>query len=419
MIKNSKLVLFIFIVTVFFQITAYKFIWGVEWVSRFSNLAALVITSVYAFKSLKHKYNYRIYYYYIMPGMMIVTGILINIIINSYNNINNINQIATIMSWMVYLIIPILMKFKNLDVLSLWKYFNYFMIGTVFLSTLEYIALFAGYITPRSIMTSGGPFLAGNFSMLHELETGDFHYRFYASFLEPGTLAMFILPAMAYAFLLRKYISLLIYSIAMISSDSLGGFIGVAMLIILMVFYKYRKKLIVSITAVMVVVVLMGLFFGNDLKERYEQKNKTESAAVREKNTSDFVKNLPNLFINYPFGLPLTESTEEAEKNPSYFGSNFSPGVVYNIGGIISFLGYIIIIFISMWYSLVNFFSKNLAIEEQVVVITLMCMLPFIFQRSSLWDSNIFSLLYAPFIVSFLKNAEIFPLDNKIKRSIN
>lgn len=416
MAKNSSVVVFVFIVTVIFQITAYKFIWEVEWISRYLNIAVLIITSAYTLIYLTSSYNYKIYYYYLIPGFMVYAGIFINISINSIINLNVINQFGLLMPWTVYLAIPGFVKFRKLDGTVLWRYFHYFMLTTVSFSILEYFALFNGFVAPRPIVTSGGPFMAGNFSMLYALETGDLYYRFYASFMEPGTLAMFLLPAMAYAFLYRKYLSLIIYSFAMISSDSLGGFVGVAMLIPLLAHFKFRKYVVLSAAITIVMTILISIFYVNDFIERYEQKN--QSATVRKENTSEFIKNLPDLFINYPFGLPLTESTEDAQKNANYFGSNFTPGTAFNLGGIISFLGYVVVIFVSLWYAMAFFLRKNLSVEEQTVVVSIICLFPFIFQRTVVWDSSIFALLYAPFIIRFLQDSALHPRAQHVRNSL-
>jgi hypothetical protein len=403
MTKNSNVVVFIFIVTVIFQITAYKFIWEIEWVSRYLNIAVLIIAGVYALIYLTSSYNYKVYYYYLIPGLMVYAGIFFNIFINSVINLNVINQFGLLISWTVYLAIPGFIKFRKLDVTVLWRYFHYFMLMTVSFSILEYFALLNGFVAPRPIVTSGGPFMAGNFSMLHALETGDLYYRFYASFMEPGTLAMFLLPAMAYAFLYRKYLSLIIYSFAMISSDSLGGFIGVATLIPLLTYFRFRKYAITTSLIIIITTILISIFYVDDFIERYDQKN--QSATVREESTLRLIKNLPDLFINYPFGLPLTESTENAQENTSYFGSNFTPGTAFNLGGIISFLGYVAIIFVSLFYAVVLLLRKNLSHEEQTVVASIICLFPFIFQRTVVWDSSIFGLLYAPFVIRFLQDS--------------
>lgn len=402
--NNSKLVLFAFVVTVLFQITAYKSIWGIEWVSRLLNIATIIIFSGYALNaSIKFKFNENVVNFYIIPGILVYIGFFINISINSISNINIINQYGLIIPWAIYLATPGLVKFGKLDVPSLWRYFNYFMLATVSISIVEYYLLFSGFIAPRPIDTDGGHFLAGYFSMLYAIETGELHYRFYASFLEPGTLAMFLLPAMAYAFLHRKYFSLVVYFIAMFMSDSLGGFIGVAMLIPLLIYFRFHKRVLLPIFFSSLSIFLIVTFFADDFLERYEQKDL--SASVREESFSDFAKNLPNLFLNYPLGLPRTETTEQAQQHAAYSGGNTAIGIIYNLGGIPSFVGYIAVLFVSLWYAIISLFRKGLSLDEQATVVSIFCLMPFIFQRTVVWDSSIFALLFAPFVIGFLQGA--------------
>jgi hypothetical protein len=399
---NSKLVIFAFFATVLLQMTAYKFIWGIESLSRLFNIAFILICSVYALYVLTAiKFNASVLKFYIIPGLLVYVGFFINIFINVLSNVKVINQFGLLIPWAIYLLIPDLLKSNKLDVSSLWRYFNYFMLLTISLSLFEYFALFTGAITPRPIITSGGPFFSGYFSMLYALESGELHYRFYASFLEPGTLAMFLLPVIAYAFLHQKYLCLLVYLIAMYMTDSLGGLIGIFLLIPLLVYFKFRKYMLVAVILVLMTSFFIGTVYKDDLIDKYENKN--NSASVREDNIFNFINNLPRLFLEHPFGLPLSVSSEKAAENPIFYGSNVTIGNAFNLGGVLSFLGYIAVLFVSLWYGVVGLFRKRLSIDEQAVITSIFCLLPFIFQRSVIWDSSLFSLLFAPFLIEFLK----------------
>lgn len=50
------------------------------------------------------------------------------------------------------------------------------------------------------------------------------------------------------------------------------------------------------------------------------------------------------------------------------------------LGGIFSFLGYIITLVVSLWYALTMAFRKGLSIDEQVVIVSIFCLMPFIVQ---------------------------------------
>ena len=401
---NSWLVLFTFVITVIFQITAYKFIWGIEWVSRALNIVTIIISSLYAINTLsRFKFDQNVINFYVIPGLLVYIGFFINISIESVLNINVINQYSLMIPWAIYLAIPGLVKFGKLDVSSLWRYLHYFMLATVSISIVEYFLLFYGLIVPRPIVTDGGPFVAGYFSMLYAIETGELHYRFYASFMEPGTLAMFLLPAMAYAFLLRKYFSLVIYAVAMYMSDSLGGFVGVAMLIPLLIYFRFRKSAVLALVLTFLTLFFTITFFADNLLEQYEYKG--NSRMDREVSALGMLENLPGLLLNYPFGLPLTESAEQSQKNAAYYGSTFTPGNAFNFGGILSFLGYLATLFVSLWYAIASLFRKGLSLDEQAAVVSILCLMPYIFQRTTVWDSSIFALMYAPFVICYLRRA--------------
>lgn len=399
--NNSKLVLFAFALTVLFQITAYKYIWGIEWVSRLINIAAIIIFSGYALNYLlKFKFNKNVITFYIAPGILVCIGGFVNISISSISNLNIINQYGLLIPWAIYLAIPGLVKLGKLDIPALWRYFHYFMLATVSISVVEYFLLFFGFIALRPIDTSGGAFLAGYFSMLYAIETGELHYRLYSSFLEPATLAMFLLPAMAYTFLHRKYFSLMVYFIAMFMSDSLGGFIGVAMLAALLIYFRFHKMALLRILFSLLSIFIIATFFADDFRDRYERKG--SSASIREESLSGFVENLPNLFLSYPLGLPRTETTKQAQQHALYSGGNTAMGVAYNLGGIPSFLGYLAVLSVSLWYAIISLFRKGLSLDEQAAVVSVFCLMPFIFQGSTVWDSSIFALLFAPFVIGLL-----------------
>jgi len=403
--KNSKIFIFAFVVSLF-QITAYKYIWSLEVFSRLINLILLSIFVWYlASFYYKSKLGKRLMYLYVLPGFLIALGLFINVSYSAFSNTKILNQYASIISWVIYLSIPIFVIYKKINVSLLWKYFNLFMTGVVSLSIVEYFLIFFGYVQTRLILTSGGPFLAGFFSMLYGIEAGnseiEIHYRFYASFMEPGTLAMFLLPVIAYTFIHSKYFNLAIYLIAMYLTDSLGGLIGLFCLIPLLFYLKYRRSTLKNLLLFFIISLSILLNY-EYFKDRYEKKG--ASASVRENSALNFVANFPLLVLRYPFGLPRTELTSDSEKNRLYSGSNFALGTAYMKGGFIAFIGYSFVILISLAYSARSFFHKGLDNDEKVVVASLFCMIPFIFQRATIWDSSIFAFLYCPYLIVFLKN---------------
>lgn len=400
---NSWLVLFALSVTILFQITAYKFIWGIELLSRITNISVLVLFSLFALVSLvKFKYSSKVFYFYIFPGALVYLGFFANIAVNSVGNLNVINQFGQMIPWAVYLAIPGLVKSRQLNVSVLWRYFHYFMLISVGVSVVEYFAIFNGYVAVRAIETSGGPFFAAYFSMLYGLENGEIYYRFYSSFMEPGTLAMYLLPVIAYAFFHAKYFSMTFYISVLVLTDSLGGYVGLAMLLPLIVYFRFHGRALLPIGLGLITSSIVLVSFSTPIIDRYSQKNL--SASVREDNVTGMLSALPDLVLTYPLGLPLSESTMQAQENSNYFGSNFTPGNAFNFGGLYAFLGYIGVLGVSLFFAVATMFRRKLSTDEKVIAISILCLIPFIIQRTVVWDSNIFALLFAPVIVEFLSS---------------
>ena len=407
---NSKLVIFAFFVTVFFNVTAYKFIWSLEQPSRVFNILALLLFTLYSINVfINFQFNRKIIFLYIIPGILVYTGFLFNLSISSSQNFIILRQFGSLIPWAIYLAIPGLLKSHRINVFSLWSCFDNFLFATVSLSLVEYFLIFSGYITPRPIITSGGNFVASLFSILYELKdcpiSCQLHYRFYASFLEPGTLAMFLLPFIAYTFLHSKFFRLSIYLFALYLTDSLGGFIGFAILLPLLIYLRFRKNLFSALAFSILTIFLFFSFSFNEFLHRYEQKG--FSATVREENAVGFINLFPQLVVRYPFGLPIKESTEQAMNLELYPGTNNSLGLVYASGGIISFVGFLTILCVSLWYAIASLFRIGSSIDEQAAAASVLCLFTFIIQRQSIWETPIFSLLYAPFVIYFLRNETV------------
>lgn len=54
---------------------------------------------------------------------------------------------------------------------------------------------------------------------------------------------------------------------------------------------------------------------------------------------------------------------------------------------------------------LITLFRKGLSLDEQAVVVSILGLMPFIFQITVVWDSSIFALMYAPFVIDYLRRA--------------
>jgi len=327
----------------------------------------------------------------------------LNFTLNSITNLKVINYFGSLLPWATYLAMPALLKKNACDSETLWRYFYYFMLTTVFLGLSDYILVFSDKLSMRIISTPGGEFLAGRFSILYLLKDGGADYRFYACFVEPGTLAMFLIPVMTYAYFYKKYIGLSIFILALYLSHSLGGIIAVAMIIPMLLFVSTNKRRIpLSISALVLILVssVIVINYMDDFTLAYEKKTRFRN--VREDNTKNTIINLPSMLVNNPIGFELTGGIS-ARKNPHYYGRNFTPGNALQMGGISAFLGYIVVLLVCLVAAFLSIIRKNLSLEEKVVFTSLIVLFPFIFQRTTVWDNAIFAFLFAPSIINFLQ----------------
>ena len=395
--ENSFFILILFVGSFFFQITLIKHIWQIESISRIFNTLFLAITllfSLYSLFTLKTKKD--IWIFYILPGWLIIIGIITNFLINYYiNDEVSVGHLAPAMPWLLFLTIHTLIEKKNINHKKLWKYSYYIMLVRVMLGLFDYFFFFFSGYSAKIIETQYGIFLAGRFSILHMLEDGSPHFRFYASFAEPGTLGMMILPYITYSFLYKKYIGMSILMVGLYFTFSLGANISLLFLIALLTFLGPMKKSYFVILFNLLLVIILIITVYPSLKNEFDIKG--DSKTVRLDNISDGMSNILEIFTTSSFGLKLEDSTAGAEKNSLYSGSNFIPLNYLNIGGILAFVGYCVIIYFSFHDSIrIILKRKELIIEDYIVATSLIIMLPFLIQRTTLWETSLFALLYFP-----------------------
>ena len=405
---NSRFVLALFWITILFQLTVLKHIWAIEGLSRIFNSAALLLMIVYATHSiLILRFSKNIWFFYILPGFLVFAGMFLNFSLNSVTNIDVINYFGLLLPWSIYLAMPALLKRNACDSEILWRYFYYFMLVAVSLGVLEYFLVFSGKFSMHAISTPNGKFLAGRFSILHLLIDGSAYYKFYACFPEPGTLAMFLLPAIAYAYFKKNYIGLIVFIIGLYLTDSLGGKIGAAMLIPLLLFVSANKRRLPLFIPVFILIFassVLVISFMDHVILVYEHKYSSAVVHLREDSLKYTLTNLPSLLVNNPIGFELAEGSAAASKSEDYYGSNFIPGNALQMGGVSAFLGYLLVLLVSLLVAFLSIVRKNLLFEEKVVFTSLIVLFPFIFQRIVVWDSAIFALLFAPSIIRFLQS---------------
>ena len=231
--KKFMMVTFCFFMTIFFQLTALNHIWSIVVLGRIVNAASLLLLTLYALKSiLFQSINRDIWFYYILPGVFIYIGVLINIGMQTIYNVEMVSYLGFLIPWAIYLAIPRFMQAQKVNYQQLWRYFYFFMLVSIILGLLEYLIFYKYQLANLHILqTPNGTFLAGFFSIYYRLVDGTPHYRFYADFFEPGTLAMWLVPVTYYAFLTKRYIGVAVFLVGFYLTDSLGGGISFLLLI--------------------------------------------------------------------------------------------------------------------------------------------------------------------------------------------
>ena len=385
-----------------------KFIWNIETVSRIINtLYLLTVLFIFIYAIFK-EYKIKVWKYYLFPGILIFSGLVINILISSLSNYTVLAQLGSTIPWILFLVIPYFMNYKKVNFNYFWELSYKIIVIFVFLGLIDYYIIYINGNVSKYLETPYGDFVGGSFSILHKLFDGSPHFRFYSFFSEPGTLAMYLLPFIAYSIFKKKYLGFLILLTGFILTFSLGGYFSLLILILLIFIYKSKKNnIIVTSFFLSIIISFFYIYLNNDLLQMYEKKG--NSASVREDNFSNSLTKIPTLIINYPFGLPLSNSTSEMEKENNYSGSNFIPNNYLQTGGVLSFIGYLLVLILSVRMSLRVLLNKNKKYNTEtiIVAISIISILPFLFQRTTIWESPIFAFLYAPIILNILKKEEI------------
>jgi hypothetical protein len=403
---NSHLVVLLFVFTIIFQLTSLKFIWGIEPLSRILNSMALVILFVLVGFTLNKSYSRLVWNQYLIPGMMISFGIILNIVISCFSDISNVNLLGTAFPWLLYLIIPYYFYKNKIDPMSMWKWYYYFLTIFMLLGLVDYF-YFSQLSGLKILITPFGNYLGGKFSWLYMNEDLTPHLRYYGCFYEPGTLAMFLLPAISYAFFKRYYFGLMPLLVAFYLTLSLGGFISLILLVLIFTYKsiaKSKKTLIISILSIVLLSSIIYSYTANLIKEEYNDKG--NSATVREESVSKMFEDLPTMIFRYPLGIPYSSKTSELEKVKIFSGTNFLLGTYLQFGGIISLVGIILVLFVSMKITIKKITSINLSVDEKIIYSSLIVLFPFIFQRTTIWDSALFGLMFAPSIIASLVDSD-------------
>src|SRR5664280_285568 len=98
--KNNRYILALFWLTILFQVTGLKYIWSLENISRVVNLSVLVLLTGYAIKVVgTGYYSKKMWYYFLIPGMLIFLGMFLNISLNSISNLKSVTYYGLTLPW--------------------------------------------------------------------------------------------------------------------------------------------------------------------------------------------------------------------------------------------------------------------------------------------------------------------------------
>ena len=343
------------------------------------------------------KTSKRVWFCYILPAWLIAFGLVINFSINYLTNHVLIGHLGFILPWSLLLIIHTIVDREELDPKILWKYSYNLMLVIVLLGLFDYYLIYFLGSSAKVLNTPYGVFLAGKFSILHMLEDGAPHFRFYAAFAEAGSLGMMLLPFIVYSFLYKKYIGMIILGLGLYFSSSLGANISLVLLFTLLFLTKQKSRknyfLLYVKTFFLVTLIILKIipFFAEEIEK------KDGSRITREESFKTGINNISEIFINNSFGLELANSTRKSEMNSLYSGSNFIPIIYLMKGGILSFIGYCIIIYFSIYDSIrILVSTRNIKKIDYIVALSLLSLAPFLVQRMTLWETPLFALLYFP-----------------------
>ena len=385
-----------------FQISVLPDTLGVGSMARVVNTLALALFFVCSISVLASQVSERVFVFYCLPVLLIIVGYLVNVLRSA--NFQALTYLGLIIPWFAALSVPFT---KGFDAEKYWRLFYRFMLVASAIALLEYLAMFSGFLHPSIIETKRGEFLKGVFTIFLGLQDGTPFNRMYGVFAEPGTFAMYLLPALAFALVHRKIFAAALFLVCMLLTASLGGYLGIVLVAVAFVQWEARRRgavasLFVALAATVIVACIFGTVY-EFFAESYLDKG--VSAAERESNLDLFLRHFFDIAFEDPLGMELhgDSLTELAKSDRLYIGSNFTIGSALVVGGLTSFIGYVMFLLVNTvcWLRAVSRTSRSTVME--CVCVSFPAVLSFIVQRATIFDSALYSFLFAVPILSVLR----------------
>jgi len=378
---------------------------GLGVLSRIANTAVLALFAAGALLTLARRHAEKVAVFYLLPAFLVLIGYVINI--GRSGSLEALSHLGLVVPWLAILSVPFV---RGLDWERYWRHFHRFMFWGSVVALLEYAGMLMGYIVPVAIDTDLGQYNKGVLTIFYSLgngEAGNFP-RLYGVFPEPGTFAMFLLPAISYALVMRKPLALAVYIPCMVFTASLGGYIGLALVGAPFVIWLMRGRHvlvglgIVGVSAVILAVIGPAIY--DYVQLAYAMRG--DSASVRESNVQSFLQNVLPALAAHPFGFALEgHAFSELQGEDFYFGSNFSLATAAVTGGVLAFIGYLTFVLANLvtWSS--RFLHRRSTGVEAVALLCLPALVSFIVQRATIFESVLYAYLFAPLVVATLRNS--------------
>jgi hypothetical protein len=380
---------------------------GLGVLSRVANAATLALFLASAILVIVRRHNERVIAFYIVPALLVTIGFIVNIVRSGCDEA--LGHLGLLVPWVAMLSVPFV---RGLDWTRYWKYFHHFMFWASVVALAEYAAVLADVLTPSEIETKRGAYMKGFFTIFHGLDDGEILLRLYGLFGEPGTYAMFLIPAIAYALVMRKPLAAILYLACLLFTGSLGGYIGLALLAMPLLVWMMRGQQAGLATAISLVGLTVLAFLGGMIYDAVSHlyMSRGVSATTRETNFQGFATHFLPALAAHPFGFPLkNEAFSALEDQDYYFGSNFTIATAAVTGGILSFIGYLSFVVVNMATWLKAFVYRRATDVEAVALLCLPALMSFIVQRATILESALYAYLFAPMVIEVLRDQWMTP----------
>lgn len=406
MIKSkTHILIFLFLFSVFFfQVTTYKYIFDLAYLSAIVNLFLSIFLIVYFLTFfIFQKINKKVFLYYLVPGLLILGGMSFNFILNIYHNPNIYSQFGLVLPWIFFVTMPYIFKDRLNIGASVWAWYYYLIICILTIAIVEFYAVTAGLLLTRQIEMPNGSFQAGLFSIYHlvgnGVDKGAIHERLYGPFGEPMFLASVSLPALIFGVFHGRYFGCFIILFAVILTKSLTGFVSIYISLVFTLFLMLRERYLKFF--IPIIFCLMLIFIYNIEYTYGQYLSKGESASIRFDNFTEFFTSFLVIFFEWPFGF-INDTGDKLAQVTLPIGTNFSVGNAFIFGGIFSLVGYLLILILLGWYCINVLKDKYACTDKKVVAVSIISIVPFVYAGSPILDYSMFALLFSSFLVKDL-----------------